>query len=43
MYEPTNLVYSNINAISTGASGELVLEVAGIGNMPFSDVYRVAN
>jgi len=43
LYQPTNLVYSNINAISTGSSGELVLEVAGIGNLPFTDVYRVAN
>ncbi len=43
LYEPQTLVYSNINAISAGPSGELVLEVAGIGNLPFADVYRVAN
>jgi flagellar basal-body rod modification protein FlgD len=42
VYSPTTLVYANVNAISTDASGELVLEVAGIGNTPFNNVYRIA-
>jgi len=40
-YNPKTLVYANVNAISTGTAGELVLEVAGIGNLPFEEVYRV--
>jgi hypothetical protein len=40
-YTPTTLVYANVNAISTSPAGELLLEVAGVGNLPFNDVYRV--
>jgi len=40
-YTPTTLVYANVNAISSGPAGELLLEVAGVGNLPFNDVYRV--
>jgi len=35
------LVYANVNAISTSPTGELLLEVAGVGNLPFNNVYRV--
>jgi len=41
VYNPTTLVYANVNAISSGSAGELLLEVAGVGNLPFNDVYRV--
>jgi len=41
VYNPTTLVYANVNAISSGPAGELLLEVAGVGNLPFNDVYRV--
>jgi len=41
VYTPTTLVYANVNAISSGPAGELLLEVAGVGNLPFNDVYRV--
>jgi len=40
-YIPTTLVYANVNAISTSPTGELLLEVAGVGNLPFNNVYRV--
>ena len=40
-YTPTTLVYANVNAISTSPAGELLLEVAGVGNIPFNEVYRV--
>ena len=41
VYNPTTLVYANVNAISSAPAGELLLEVAGVGNLPFNDVYRV--
>jgi flagellar basal-body rod modification protein FlgD len=40
-YRPISLVYSNINAISVGQNGELMLEVAGVGEVAFNDVHRV--
>ena len=40
-YIPTTLVYANVNAISTSPTGELLLEVAGVGNLSFNNVYRV--
>jgi len=40
-YTPNTLVYADVQAISTGLSGELVLEVAGMGAVPFSEVLRV--
>ena len=40
-FTPTTLVYANVNAISTSPAGELLLEVEGVGNLPFNNVYRV--